>query len=680
MKPILCHRLLALSAVLVLSGCPVQQAILSGNNPVTSAATVPAQFTGHVSVPQALVSNNAGGLVSNNAGGLVSNNAGGYRVSALSEIPLSNSLVYLLTTDEQFYNDLNGARIVTTTTASGDYTLPTVLPLGKQVIVSALLAGNRRMTGFTVTQTGANQVNLSVATTYVTEFLRAYAARQGKTMGDYPNVLQQLPAIVAETQAMLNSGLLPLPDLTIGNAAAMNKVYFAAFAANDQLLSNLWTTLLGTRLIGLSTVVGNYRVGSVQDPGPATQIALNNPTGVAVDGQGMIYVAANQSHVIWKVTLDGQATPLGKFRGDGTITTPVLATDSVQTFANVALPLVQDVKCDPDGNLIACFQISPGTTPHNSILAFFCNKTGTYFTKAMTAGNVYPLGHDANSDDLPGTPAATDSAATRYRDGFIDQARFDAPNGLCVDDRGNVFVADRVNNAIRRIDRTTGIVSTVGGRILSSNGTPYPDLLATWDGVSNVTGAATQSVITRPFAVAWRRTGVNTEELYVWEGTNLNPSDPAFGKGGNAIVRIAYNGANPTAGTAAVIAGGTGITPGYSGDGGAAATASIFLVDKTNSNIPNGGIAIGPDPNTGMGRYLYFCDSMNYRIRVIDLGVNPPTINTAAGGGTIPGDTEAKLAQLKDVSGLTVDASGSVYFCDAVNQVVRKLNYQFGRQ
>ncbi len=42
-------------------------------------------------------------------------------------------------------------------------------------------------------------------------------------------------------------------------------------------------------------------------------------------------------------------------------------------------------------------------------------------------------------------------------------ARFNEPYGIAVDNAGNVYVADRHNHCVRRIDGTSGIVTTFAG-------------------------------------------------------------------------------------------------------------------------------------------------------------------------------------------------------------------------
>eukprot|EP01129_Flabellula_baltica_P007042 TRINITY_DN2699_c0_g1_i3.p1 TRINITY_DN2699_c0_g1~~TRINITY_DN2699_c0_g1_i3.p1 ORF type:complete len:619 (-),score=111.33 TRINITY_DN2699_c0_g1_i3:18-1874(-) len=49
-----------------------------------------------------------------------------------------------------------------------------------------------------------------------------------------------------------------------------------------------------------------------------------------------------------------------------------------------------------------------------------------------------------------------------YRDGSKEQAQFNSPSGICVGSDGSIYICDRVNQRIRKID-TDGIVSTIAG-------------------------------------------------------------------------------------------------------------------------------------------------------------------------------------------------------------------------
>ena len=58
-------------------------------------------------------------------------------------------------------------------------------------------------------------------------------------------------------------------------------------------------------------------------------------------------------------------------------------------------------------------------------------------------------------------------------------ASLNEPKGLCVDSQGHLYIADSENHVIRRIDRTTGVITTVAGigpvGTMAQVPTPEPD-------------------------------------------------------------------------------------------------------------------------------------------------------------------------------------------------------------
>ncbi|WP_332368345.1 hypothetical protein [Spirosoma telluris] len=65
----------------------------------------------------------------------------------------------------------------------------------------------------------------------------------------------------------------------------------------------------------ISTIAGNGTQGSGGDTGPALSANLNNPTGVAVDATGNVFIADRDNHRIRKVAIDGTITTVA---GNGT--------------------------------------------------------------------------------------------------------------------------------------------------------------------------------------------------------------------------------------------------------------------------------------------------------------------------------------------------------------------------
>ncbi|MGB6163409.1 MAG: protein kinase [Pseudonocardiaceae bacterium] len=242
------------------------------------------------------------------------------------------------------------------------------------------------------------------------------------------------------------------------------------------------------------------------------------------------------------------------------------------------------------------------------------------------AGGVY-LGTFGDSRILKVEPsgtirtiAGTGTKGYSGDDGPATKAQLWNPQGLAVDGRGNLYIADTGNHRIRKID-SAGTITTIAG-----NGTQD----STGDG-----GPAALAEFRSPIGVVIDRSG----NLYVVEN------------GGCRVRKIDVNGRISTVA-------GTGVA-GFSGDGGPATQAQF--------SYP---LAITVDDSGN----LYVADSGNYRIRKVDA---TGTITSIAGNGTqgFTGDggpaVAAELGSPKDV---TVDRTGNLYIADGGNDRIRKLD------
>ncbi len=225
-----------------------------------------------------------------------------------------------------------------------------------------------------------------------------------------------------------------------------------------------------------------------------------------------------------------------------------------------------------------------------------------------------------STDGIITTIAGNGTAGFSGDNGPALQAAFNFPAGLCLDNEGNLFVADRNNHRVRRIDKT-GIVTTVAG-------TGKPDMGG--DG-----GPATQAHLNYPSDLVCHRKGI----LYISDRSN------------NRIRKIDSKGVITTVA-------GTGL-PEFGGDFGPAEEASL--------KYPFG-IDLDKKGN------LYIADRGNNRIRKIDpQGI----ITTVAGDGThfFAGDygpaTRASLAYPTDV---VVDDAGNLYIADRNNNRIRRVD------
>jgi len=260
--------------------------------------------------------------------------------------------------------------------------------------------------------------------------------------------------------------------------------------------------------------------------------------------------------------------------------------------------------------------------------------------------------------------------------GEATAAELNAPYGVAVDESGNVYIADEGNNRIRKVS-TSGIITTIAG-----NGTPgfsgdggaataaelNNQVGVAVDGSGNVyivertnnrirkvntSGVITTIVGNGAFGYSGDGGAATAAELYEPQGVAVDGSENVYiaDFNNNRIRKV------NTSGVITTIAGNG--TRGYSGDGGAATEAEL--------SGPSG-VAIDASGN------IYIADAGNGRIRkVITSGV----ISTIAGNGTVgySGDGgAATAAELFYPTSVAIDGSGNVYIADTYNNFVRKMN------
>lgn len=187
----------------------------------------------------------------------------------------------------------------------------------------------------------------------------------------------------------------------------------------------------------ISTVAGTFLGFNVTDPtpykgdgGPAIEAHLNVPYGVAVDNDGNIYITDNGNSVLRKVTastgkistIAGKPGILG-YSGDG----------GLATAATLANPY--DVAVDKDNNVYIVDSQN-----------FAIRKIDAATGKISTVAGAGP-DHQGYAGD----------------NGLATSAHLHTPQGIAVDDSGNLYIVDSGNHAVRKVDASTGKISTIAG-------------------------------------------------------------------------------------------------------------------------------------------------------------------------------------------------------------------------
>ena len=362
----------------------------------------------------------------------------------------------------------------------------------------------------------------------------------------------------------------------------------------------------------ITTIAGNGTTGFSGDGGAATSAQIYNPTGIALDGGGNLYIADFYNHKIRKVTPAGIiSTVAGSsygYSGDG----------GAATAAQMATP--EGVAVDGDGNIYIadngnnCIRKVDAagtiTTYAGNTTAGFSGDGGPATAAELAypsgvtidaAGNLYIADQNNNRVRIvtPGgtinTFAGTGTGTYGGDGGAATAAQLYRPTGTAVDAAGNVYIADEYNNRIRKV-LPSGTITTIAG-----TGT---------GGFSGDGGPAVSAHLYDPWGVGVDAAG----NIYI-------------GDGGNQCVRKI-----DASGNISTIAG-IGGTGGYSGDGGAATAAK--LQDP-------GGVLVDAGGN------IYIDDYYNNRIRYIAATNHTPYFD----GGTIQADTVCKNSGANSINAL----------------------------
>jgi hypothetical protein len=331
----------------------------------------------------------------------------------------------------------------------------------------------------------------------------------------------------------------------------------------------------------ITTIAGNGTQGYSGDGGMATSAELNGPVGIIFDSSGVLYIADANNNRIRKINSLGIITTIA-----GTGTSGYSGDNISTTSAELNIPV--------------------GLTIDNLDNLFIADENNNRIRKV-------------NSSGIITTIAGNGTSGYSGDNGFATTAELNTPADIAIDNIGNLYIADGLNNAVRKIN-TIGIITTIAG-----TGTA---------GYSGDNMLATSTELNGPIGLVSDTFG----NFFIADTQN------------NRIRKI------NTAGIITTIAG-TGVV-GYAGDNGQATSAKL--------NTPCGMIfdAAGN---------LYIADTWNNAVRKIDTtGVITTVVGTGTAGYNGDG-IAATSAQLYKPAGLVFDKSGNLYISDYGNNRIRKV-------
>ncbi|GEM_PF-788267 len=435
----------------------------------------------------------------------------------------------------------------------------------------------------------------------------------------------------------------------------------------------------------ISTIAGTGVPGD-GDNIAATQAALYGPRGISVDASGFVYFLDEVNNRIKRIDQANNKISTVAGTGDFGYGEPQLDGDGgLATKAFLTFPYSTAI--DSNGNLLITCVVE-------------------VWRVTLADGKIHFI-------------AGSDSQGFGGDGGAPTSAKFLVPLYIAGAPNGDILLADVGNQRIRRIHN--GIIDTLAGTSILDNISATTAFLNDPDGLaldskgnlviadtgdSRIRYVAPSGTINALLGTGARGTGNN--QLYFPSGTAFDAQGTMYiaDTANNRVMRV------PVGGSATVFAGGNGA--GYSGDGKFAPQArlaapsavaadpagNVYIADSdnfvirmvdANQNISTFAGTGNPKAtgdnnsakNAGLSVYdlaifngaLYFSDILNSRIRKIDLSTK--IITTVAGIGTpgYSGDGGSPLsAQLSLPLGIAFDAAGNLYIADAGNSVIRMVS------
>lgn len=439
----------------------------------------------------------------------------------------------------------------------------------------------------------------------------------------------------------------------------------------------------------ISAFAGTGTAGYSGDGGLATAAELNGPSDVAVGVagsvfEGSVFISDSNNNVVRRVLPDGTIETyagLGQqgYEGD----------EGLRGQAKFNRP--GGLEVDAQGNVYVCDR-------YNSVIRVIASPAPgalqvpiePYRLPLPSRGNAPTTGASGTIDTYAGSGLlgfnGNDRPALDTELYWPQDVTVDPANGL-------VYFLDWNNHRIRRVEAGGTVTTVIGSGQLGDTMGPAAEAR-----LNHPTDLAFHPLTGELWVAAWHTdkilrldSATNTVVYMAGGGRNytgdggapsaatLNiPSSVKFDAAGNWYIgdegnrRVRYVNAQADVISTLVGAGGN---PTVLGDGGPAAQANLnFPVGQ--SAQPGGRVCLSPDD-----RWLYIADTLNHRIRRVDMQDPQRTITTYAGNGTagFSGDGgQATAAQIDFPTDVDCDAAGNLYIADQENDCIRKVDFASG--
>jgi trimeric autotransporter adhesin len=442
----------------------------------------------------------------------------------------------------------------------------------------------------------------------------------------------------------------------------------------------------------ITTIAGNGTRASAGDGGLATSAELNQPSGTAVDNAGNIYIAETGAQRIRRV--DGvtgiittvAGTGVAGYSGDGGIATAAMLSNP------------QNPNFDSSGNLyfadyvnnrIRKITISTGiittvagngaaATTGNGGPATAGSLNGPVSVVFDVAGNLYISERNGNvvrrvaaAGGIISTFAGNGTAGFSGDGGPATSAEFNQTYGIAFDAAGDVFISDVLNQRIRMVSITTGIVTTIAG-----NGAV---------GFSGDGGAATSAEFNQPIELVTNSAGqifvadALNNRIRAFSLSNLNfPTTNVGSSSATRTIQLETSVAETI--NSITVPKSEGGSQEYSLGPITGCTIGANNSADTVCNIPITFSPAYPGPRWVPLEVVTSTGNINFGLTGIGTGplavLRPGVISTAAGTGTqgYGGDGgQATSAEFNGLESVTPDFGGNLYIADGANQRIREV-------